>query len=689
MSTLLCALIFLISSGASAAWSGRGRYPARPLYEEPPGVLVPEDGRTGGREADTDSTTTSFDPEHEFLADFAGKKRLWVITAPSYSDNYLRMMEKQIQDMETEGLNCRLAERDTFIVTIIQNAMMEGRIQKTTVQGEATVESIDPDMVTKLLHYLELGELGFSMLVMKKNLRVSERFPYPVRVDAILEVIDQFPMRKLEKLTRKGSSMKCKITKKRMVKKRIPVKKKLFSPHVQGNVSTVIQRKPMDKKAALKSKIQDILSGHSRFVIRKTPVDSKGKQEIVTAKANVRTVGRDKPNKNVNVVREKKTVASSIDNKPDNVGVAGKSSEKNEQKRKGKGKKDGKKKNKGRGRKSHREFNKNDKNALADFVEQLKGNRRLMVIATDSDSTPQYVRQREENEINFCDLTLRKVTMATILRSGPGTILTLRHYQHDSESPFTLLPEQFTDPNLISQLIKEYGLVSTKQFSMTMTDYDLKPTKVFDEPPTSFALMEYVDNFPSRQSEMEMERKTPVVCSKSQQQGGALLRFMSKRRLLIISAPSKDDYSFQQQLQGLRGQACPMGIRHFALLKLIGTGADASGSVELFPINGKSQAENEPLSRDMVNSLRDQLKIKQEYFNMVVVGKDGDVKAWFPSPMWSLANIYDLVDSMELRQQEEKMQKTLGIHCPEDAGSSYQGYDEEAGESYLYHRSEQ
>ena len=132
-----------------------------------------------------------------------GKKRLWVITAPSHNDHYLRMMEKQLEDMEQvlcvqiytpnwfrgrfypicflfffpfflvslsfrlfrchsqKGLNCRLAERDTFIITIIQNAMMEGRIQKTTLQGDATVESLDPDTVTKLLHYLELtGQVG-------------------------------------------------------------------------------------------------------------------------------------------------------------------------------------------------------------------------------------------------------------------------------------------------------------------------------------------------------------------------------------------------------------------------------------------------------------------------------------------------------------------------------------------------
>lgn len=58
--------------------------------------------------------------------------------------------------LSQKGLNCHLAERDTFIITIIQNAMMEGRIQKTTFQGDATVESLDPDTVTKLLHYLDL-----------------------------------------------------------------------------------------------------------------------------------------------------------------------------------------------------------------------------------------------------------------------------------------------------------------------------------------------------------------------------------------------------------------------------------------------------------------------------------------------------------------------------------------------------
>lgn len=40
--------------------------------------------------------------------------------------------------------------------------MMEGRIQKTTMAGEATVESLDPDTVSKLLHFLDLSTLVSS-----------------------------------------------------------------------------------------------------------------------------------------------------------------------------------------------------------------------------------------------------------------------------------------------------------------------------------------------------------------------------------------------------------------------------------------------------------------------------------------------------------------------------------------------
>nr|XP_015796375.2 coiled-coil domain-containing protein 80 [Nothobranchius furzeri] len=654
-----------------------------------------EDNRGAGE------SSSNLAPELDFLADFAGKKRLWVITASSHNDHYLHMMEKQLEEMDQRGLNCRLAERDTFIITIIQNAMMEGRIQKTTFQGDAMVESLDPDTVAKLLHYLELTsqEQAFNMLVMKKNLQVSERFPYPVRVDAIFELIDQFPMRKLEKITRKGSTLRCKTAKKKVVVKRKKVMKKMMpNSQMEGNVTSVpvLQKKPLDKKAVLKSKIQDILSGRSRFVIRKGAAGSAKDKEsrsngwepskessLLTVPKTNEKVKKDRPpsEDGQKTERDQDIQDKEEPNKKSD------SESKQSSKKKGKGKKG--KKGKGRGKKSNQEVSEEDKAALGRFLDTLRGSRRLMLISTPSRDATLFIQQTEENKRHQCELAVRKITVVTSVGEGSDATLTLRHQQLGS--PLSDQSEQVLDSRLIPLLRSELGLSTSDLFSMTVTDHDIQPKRVFEAPPSSSTLFEYIDNFSSRYAEKEKERKSLPVCSKDTQDPRAensLLRFMSKRRLLLISAPSDDDYSFQQQISALSGQECSLGIRHFAMLKLTGNGEKASGTVELLPINGRSQSEVEPLSRDMVNNLREQLKISKDYFSLVVVGKDGDVKAWFPSPLWSLDNIYDLVDSMELRVQEAKLQKRLGISCPETGGGRgggseegrYPGYDEEEAE---------
>ncbi|XP_036070320.1 coiled-coil domain-containing protein 80 isoform X2 [Oryzias melastigma] len=584
--------------------------------------------------------------------------------------------------------------------------MMEGRIQKTTLQGDATVENLDPDTVTRLLHYLELAnqDQTFTMLVIKKNLRVSERFPYPVRVEAILELIDHFPVRKLEKATRKGSHLRCKTIKKKLVVKRRKMTKKIvLSPHTRGNITSVVtlQRKgPVDKKVALKSKIQDILNGRSRFVIWKKPAETaKGKEsgsndwptsQVLRPTAGPRRskeVVKDRPHSAVENVKKNRNTQEKVE-----PGVKADIQDKQSSKKKNKKKKG--KKGKGRGKKSSREASEEDKAALKKLLDSLRGSRRLMLISTPSRDAALYVQQSGENERQKCELATRKITVATVVGEGREATLTLQHHQLKSEPPLSDQSKELSSAGLISLLRQELGMSSADLFSITVTDYDIKPKTVFEAPPSSSALFEYIDNFPSRHSEKEREKKSPPVCSEDVPAPAvqdSLLRFMSKRRLLLISAPSEDDYSFQQQRSALIGQECHLGIRHFALLKLFGNGERASGTVELFPLNGRSQSEVEPLSSATVRNLREQLKISEDYFSMLVVGKDGDVKAWFTSPMWSLDSIYDLVDSMELRLQEEKLQRSLGIHCTEEGGArggeagQYPGYGGEE-ETSMYQK---
>lgn len=68
-------------------------------------------------------------------------------------------------------------------------------------------------------------------------------------------------------------------------------KKMVLSPQRRANVTSVVALKrkpPPDKKAALKSKILDILSGRSRFVIRKGPAvgSTRGKDSSIGGQAN-------------------------------------------------------------------------------------------------------------------------------------------------------------------------------------------------------------------------------------------------------------------------------------------------------------------------------------------------------------------------------------------------------------------
>lgn len=379
---VLVGLVLLSCSTPLSARTGKNRQQSK-TRDEPVGPREHAGAEeAGGQEPGGASET-------DFLTDFAGKKRLWVITGPSYSDNYLRMMEKQIQ--ESEGLNCRLAERDTLIVTIIQNAMMEGKIQHTTMDGQATEQALDSDMVTKLLHYLELENQTFSMLILKKNLKVGERFPYPVHVEAVLEVIDNLPARKLERIARKGSLQRCKITKKRLIVKQNGVKKRrIFSPQKQGNVTSIfpLQRQTLDKKAAIRSKVQDILSGRFRFVVRKSPGRGKaistpktGANEELKLKLDSRTESTEDEGE--------KTVLK-VENKYDDKGNGRMSSiteikgaqAGDPSKQKGKGKKDKekkKKKGKRRGKKSQQKADNKEKTALKEFMEKLKGQRRLLV----------------------------------------------------------------------------------------------------------------------------------------------------------------------------------------------------------------------------------------------------------------------------------------------------------------------
>ncbi|MBN3290342.1 CCD80 protein, partial [Polypterus senegalus] len=141
------------------------------------------------------------------LASFAGKNRILIITAPHSSEGYYRLMMSLLKP----DVYCELAERHVHqIVMFHEEGEMGGVVRKITNEGKINEEPLDPALVPKLMNFLKLEKGKFGMVLLRKTLQVEERYPYPVRLEAVYEVIDQAPIRKIEKMRQKGFVQKCK-----------------------------------------------------------------------------------------------------------------------------------------------------------------------------------------------------------------------------------------------------------------------------------------------------------------------------------------------------------------------------------------------------------------------------------------------------------------------------------------------
>lgn len=166
--------------------------------------LQRDGGVSGARAALSRMPSSAGSPN--LLATFAGKNRLLVISAPHESDGYYRLMMSLLKP----DVYCELAERHVHqIVMFHQEGEMGGKVRRITSVGKVMEEPLDIALVPRLMNFLKLEKGKFGMVLLKKTLQVEERYPYPVRLEAMYEVIDQSPMRKMEKVRQKGFVQKC------------------------------------------------------------------------------------------------------------------------------------------------------------------------------------------------------------------------------------------------------------------------------------------------------------------------------------------------------------------------------------------------------------------------------------------------------------------------------------------------
>uniref|UniRef100_A0A8C4S8V2 Coiled-coil domain-containing protein 80 n=1 Tax=Erpetoichthys calabaricus TaxID=27687 RepID=A0A8C4S8V2_ERPCA len=720
------------------------------------------------------------------LASFAGKNRILIITAPHSSEGYYRLMMSLLKP----DVYCELAERHVHqIVMFHEEGEMGGVVRKITNEGKINEEPLDPALVPKLMNFLKLEKGKFGMVLLRKTLQVEERYPYPVRLEAVYEVIDQAPIRKIEKMRQKGFIQKCKAAgvEGQVVGGSVSVDDRVTIEAAAVNAPTST-RPPTTRTTTTRPTTTTTTTtpapptttlGTTQFVTTTTKATTTTAapttQRTWPTKAHTTVQwlpARHRPSFNDNRTDRKefgqkevgvtptqqkptktrstknKTTTKILSNEYEDKYDAGKPTgghpeediEENLEQKKGKGKADKGEKNekkkrkgdkteksnkkykaekKGKGAKEGKNENRNKKNSkktnkhqekeeyekpakkppasrssLSLFLDYFENHRRLILITAPHEENSMYIQQRDEYLEHVCEMAIRKISIITMFGTLTNSTMKIDHYQLENEKAMKGLKEEdLLDQDLITELRKEYGM-TYNDFFMVTTDFDMKVKQYYEVPIAMKAVFEYIDTFHSRIKEMERQKKEGISCKKEDKPRSLenfLSRFRWRRRLLVISAPSDEEWAYQQQLYALSSQACNLGLRHVAILKLLGVGLEAGGVLELYPINGSATVDREGLSMSLVKDIRNYFQISPEYFSMLLVGKDGNVKSWYPSFMWSMAIIYDLIDSMQLRRQEMAIQQSLGMRCPEDeyGGYGYHGYHQGYQEGYQddYHRS--
>ncbi|XP_077473918.1 coiled-coil domain-containing protein 80 isoform X1 [Stigmatopora argus] len=778
----LASAVSVHSSGASNGWQadeGVGlqntRMGARP-------------GTPRGRARARVTRMPSSPGSPNLLATFAGKNRVLVISAPHDSDGYYRLMMSLLKD----DVYCELAERHVQqIVMFHQEGEMGGKVRRITAEGKVMEEPLDTALVPRLMSFLKLEKGKFGMVLLKKTLQVEERYPYPVRLEAMYEVIDQSPMRRLEKIRQKGFVQKCKGA---GVEGQVEEGALTVGPPAEGKPPKKILRKPttttttatttttvtttkpttapttttrattttttttrpttvttttkatstMRRNAAKRTTTTLTPSrGHAQTALlpapgttqdpyyhrrsekqqhpaKTTPAGDNQTHEDdsqhpdvhkavdVTRKPSKMKPGRKKNRGEKTLTNEyevEPTVASpeesdaSVDAGPARkVKTKHDKKKKNEKKAERRGGKTGKK----NGKKASKYPEKEDypkptkktppKGSLTSFLDYFENRRRLLLVTSPSEDDKMYVQQRDEYLESVCEMAIRKVSIVTVFGSLANSTMKIDHYQLENDKPMKgLRQEDLVNQDLITQLRKEFRMIHD-DFHMVLTDTDMRVKQSYEVPIAMKSVFNYMDTFSSRIREMEQQKRDGVHCKKEDKPRSLenfLSRFRWRRRLFIISTPNDEEWAYQQQLYGLGSQACNLGLRHISILKLVGTElSDMGGVLELYPFNGSATVEREGLSTNLVKDIRNYFQISPEYFSMLLVGKDGNVKSWYPSPMWSMAIIYDLVDSMQLRRQEMAIQQSLGMRCPEDEYGGYgyhqHGYQDGYHQGYGY-----
>ncbi|CAL1613771.1 unnamed protein product [Knipowitschia caucasica] len=119
-------------------------------------------------------------------------------------------------------------------------------------------------------------------------------------------------------------------------------------------------------------------------------------------------------------------------------------------------------------------------------------------------------------------------------------------------------------------------------------------------------------------------------------------QFYEKRRLLIISTPDTTDPDYQQQSMMLQTSDCGLDLRHVTVVELVGSPPKETGRIN-----------EETLTDDVIQGLRQTFRISRSYFSMVLLDELGLDRERFISAV-SSDELFSYIDGFVLEEEERE-----------------------------------
>ncbi|XP_007889802.2 sushi repeat-containing protein SRPX2 [Callorhinchus milii] len=128
-------------------------------------------------------------------------------------------------------------------------------------------------------------------------------------------------------------------------------------------------------------------------------------------------------------------------------------------------------------------------------------------------------------------------------------------------------------------------------------------------------------------------------------------QFYEKQRLLIISSPSPSDVYYRLQINMLQQATCGLDLRHIILIELVGS-----------PPRVVGRLNDQELSSDVIDQLRQVHYLSSMYFNMVLIDKYGIDRERYIQPA-SSGELFSFVDEYLLHKEERALQQQKTEQC--------------------------